>query len=88
MKMIKCLVADDELLSLEVLEGYIGKLENYKLVARWRNGLEVFNILKSQSVDLLFLDIQMPQLSGLELAKSFTGLPAIIFVSAGLFGKR
>lgn len=80
--MIKCLIADDEVLSLEVLEGYIGKLENYKLIASCRNGLEVFNALKNQSVDLLFLDIQMPQLSGLELAKSFTGLPAIIFTTA------
>lgn len=80
--MIKCLIADDELLSLEVLESYIGKLENYKLVASCRNGLEVFNAIKSQSVDLLFLDIQMPQLSGLELAKSLTGLPCIIFTTA------
>lgn len=82
MKRIKCLIADDEALSLDVLEDYITKLEGYQLIARCKNGIEVFNLLKTESVDLLFLDIQMPQLTGLELVKSLKTVPPIIFTTA------
>ncbi len=82
MKKIRCIIADDEVLSLEILEGYILKLDNYHLVARCRNGMEVFNTLKAEPVDLLFLDIQMPQLTGIELAKSVKEIPPIIFTTA------
>ncbi len=53
MRKIKCIIADDELLSLEVLENYISKLESYQLIAKCKNGIEVFNLLKTESVDLL-----------------------------------
>ena len=82
MRKIKCIIADDELLSLEVLENYISKLESYQLIAKCKNGIEVFNLLKTESVDLLFLDIEMPQLTGLELVKSLKTIPPIIFTTA------
>ena len=82
MKKIRCIIADDELLSSEILENYISKLENYQLVAKCKNGVEVFNILKTGSIDLLLLDIQMPQLTGLELVKSLGKIPPIIFTTA------
>lgn len=82
MKKIRCIVAEDELLSFEVLENYISKLDDYQLVIRCKNGIEVFNALKKEPVDLLFLDIQMPQLTGLEVVKSLKEMPSIIFTTA------
>src|SRR5207253_1002859 len=82
MKKIRCLIADDELLSREVLENYVAKLENYQLIAACCNGLEVFHVLQTESVDLLFLDIEMPQLTGLELVRSLKKNPPIIFTTA------
>lgn len=82
MKKIKCIIADDEALSAEVLENYLSRLENYQLVATCRNGIEVFTTLKTEAADLLFLDIQMPQLTGLELVKSLKTIPPVIFTTA------
>jgi DNA-binding LytR/AlgR family response regulator len=82
MKKIKCVIADDERLSAEVLETYIARLDNYQLLASCKNGVEVFNILKTQPVDLLFLDIKMPQLTGLELVRSLKKIPPVIFTTA------
>jgi DNA-binding LytR/AlgR family response regulator len=82
MKKIKCLIADDEQLSLEVLESYVLQLEKLQLVARCRNGIEVFNTLKDQPVDLAFLDIEMPRLTGIELLRSLQHPPKVIFTTA------
>lgn len=82
MKKTKCIIADDEVLSSDVLESYLAQLENYQVVATCKNGIEVFNTLKSGTVDLLFLDIEMPQLTGLELVKSLKTTPPVIFTTA------
>ncbi len=82
MKKIKCIVADDELLSLELLETYISQLDKLQLIMKCKNGIEVFNALKTHSVDLLFLDIQMPQLTGIELLKTIKNPPQIVFTTA------
>ncbi|GAB3490529.1 LytTR family DNA-binding domain-containing protein [Spirosoma knui] len=82
MKKVKCIVADDEVLSSEVLENYLSKLDNYHLLATCKNGIEVFTALKTGTVDLLFLDIEMPQLTGLELVKSLKTVPPVIFTTA------
>jgi DNA-binding LytR/AlgR family response regulator len=82
MKKVKCIIADDEVLSSDVLESYLAKLENYQVVATCKNGIEVFTALKTGTVDLLFLDIEMPQLTGLELVKSLKTIPPVIFTTA------
>lgn len=82
MKKVKCIIADDEQLSAEILEAYIARLENYQLIATCKNGVEVFNMLKTQTIDLLFLDIEMPQLTGLELVRSLKKIPPVIFTTA------
>lgn len=82
MKKVKCLVADDEVLSAEVLENYLSRLENYQLIAICRNGIDVFTALKTGVIDLLFLDIEMPQLTGIELVKSLKTMPPVIFTTA------
>ena len=82
MKKVRCIIADDEILSLELLQSYILELENYELTGVCRNGMEVFNLLKTSEADLLFLDIQMPTLTGLELLKSLKRTPPAIFTTA------
>lgn len=82
MKKIKCLIADDEQLSLDVLESYVLQLDKLQLVARCRNGIEVFNTLKEQKVDLAFLDIEMPRLTGIELLRSLQHPPKVILTTA------
>lgn len=82
MKKIRCLIADDEQLSLEVLESYVLQLEKLQLVARCRNGIEVFNTLRDQPVDLAFLDIEMPRLTGIELLRTLQHPPKVVFTTA------
>jgi DNA-binding LytR/AlgR family response regulator len=79
---IRCVIVDDEPLALDVLEAYIERLDNLELVARLDNGIEAFNLLNKESVDLLFLDIQMPRLSGIELLKNLNEPPKVVFTTA------
>ncbi|MEZ4827063.1 MAG: response regulator transcription factor [Bacteroidia bacterium] len=79
---IRCVIVDDEPLALDVLEAYIEKIEDLQLVARVENAIEAFNLLNREKVDLLFLDIQMPRLSGIELLKNINHPPKVIFTTA------
>jgi len=80
--MIRCLAVDDEKLALELLEDNIGKVPFLELVRACRSGLEAMEILRTQAVDLLFLDIQMPDLSGIQMLKSLPHKPMVIFTTA------
>jgi DNA-binding LytR/AlgR family response regulator len=82
MKKINCLIADDEQLAREIMENYVRRLDKLNLAARCSNGAEVYNALSSQSFDLLFLDIQMPQLTGIELLRTLKNPPAVILTTA------
>lgn len=82
MSKINCIIADDEELAREIIESYIHRVEKLNLVAVCSNGLEVYNAIKSNSVDLLFLDIQMPQLTGIELLRSVKNPPPVIMTTA------
>lgn len=82
MATIKTLAVDDEFLALNLLENFIGQTPDLELVSKERNPLEALKILHSQSVDLLFLDIQMPSLSGNNLLKSLHRPPVTIFTTA------
>jgi DNA-binding LytR/AlgR family response regulator len=79
---IKCLIVDDEPLALDVLESYIQRVEGLELVGRCENALQAFDVLQQQNVDLLFLDIQMPKLDGIEFLKSLQQKPKVIFTTA------
>ncbi len=79
---IRCAIVDDEPLALDVLENYIQKIDKLELVARVDNAVEAFNLLNKTQVDLLFLDIQMPRLTGLELLKNIFRPPKVIFTTA------
>lgn len=80
--MIKTLIVDDEPLALQVLENYIEQLPEVKLVAKCENAIEANDILNKEEVDLICLDIQMPQISGVEFLKSLKNPPMVIFTTA------
>jgi DNA-binding LytR/AlgR family response regulator len=77
-----CLIVDDEPLARDVLKRYIQKLPMLNLAGECGNALQVIPFLHSHPIDLLFLDIQMPQLTGLELVSALTNPPKIIFTTA------
>lgn len=78
----RCLLVDDEPLALDILESYIMRFDNLEIVARCENALEAMSILRSQHVDLLFLDIQMPKLTGLDFLKTLKLPPKTILTTA------
>jgi len=80
--MIKCLAVDDEALSLDLLEDNIKRIPFLQLVKRCKNAYEAMNVLRQESIDLIFLDIQMPGLSGTQFVQSLTQKPVVIFITA------
>ncbi len=78
----KCMIIDDEPLALQLIESYITKIPNLDIVARCSNAIEGFEILKKQSIDLIFLDIQMPLLTGIEFLNSLQSPPKVILTTA------
>jgi DNA-binding LytR/AlgR family response regulator len=79
---IRCLLVDDEPIAHDVLESYIRKIEVLELVGKCRSAVEAFSVLQQGGVDLLFLDIEMPQLSGLELLRVLPHPPKVIITTA------
>lgn len=80
--MLRCLAIDDEPLALELLEDNISKVPYLKLIASCSNPLEAMNVLQTQEVDLIFLDIQMPGLTGLQFIQSLSKKPMFILITA------
>ncbi len=76
------MIVDDEPLALDVLETYIAQLPDLELVCRCENAIEANESLKTHDIDLMFLDIQMPQLTGINFIKSLSHPPAVIFTTA------
>lgn len=79
---IRCLVVDDEKLARTLLRTYIEKLPHLELVAQCKNAFEATAVLQQERVDLIFLDIQMPELTGIELLNTLPEKPLIIFTTA------
>ena len=80
--MIKTLIVDDEPLALQVLESYINQLPDVELVAKCENAIEANKVLNSEEIDLICLDIKMPQISGIDFLKSLKNPPMVIFTTA------
>jgi two-component system LytT family response regulator len=80
--MVNCIIVDDEPLAQQILEEHIMKTEGLHLVKKCNNALEAFEILNRQFTDLMFLDIKMPSLSGIDFIKSLKNPPAVIFTTA------
>ena len=79
---IKCLIVDDEELAQDVIENYISTIPTLKLVGRCDNAMEAISFLHNNRVDLLFLDLNMPELSGLEMLKTLQSPPNVILTTA------
>ena len=77
-----CLIVDDEPPAREILKRYIAQIPNLSLSAEFGNALDAISFLHQQTVDILLLDVQMPQLSGLELIRTMVRPPKVIFTTA------
>lgn len=80
--MIRCIAVDDEPLALEKLEKFIHRISYFQLTGSFDNGLEALQFLKKNQVDLLFLDIQMDDLTGLQLLEVAPGKPFVVLTTA------
>lgn len=80
--MITCLVIDDEPIARKGILEHIEQIDFLSVVAECKNGVDAAVLLKTESIDLIFLDIQMPQLNGIDLLKSLPHPPLVIFTTA------
>jgi DNA-binding LytR/AlgR family response regulator len=79
---MRCIIVDDEPLVRELLEDNVNQVPFLELVTSCRSALEAFEVLQKQKVDLVFLDIQMPRLNGLQFLQSLDHRPMVIIISA------
>lgn len=79
---INCLIIDDEPLAINVIKNYLEPIENYDVINTFTNPIEGLNFLKNNKVDVLFLDINMPVLDGINFLKSLENPPLVIITSA------
>jgi two-component system, LytTR family, response regulator len=80
--MLNCLIIDDEPLALQLLEDFVNKTPYLKLAGRFEEPLQALSVLESQKIDLLFLDIKMPDISGIDFYRSLANKPEVIFTTA------
>jgi two-component system LytT family response regulator len=79
---VKCLLVDDEPLAIKLLENHISKIASFEVVATCNNAMKALEILNTQQIDLLFLDIKMPTMTGIDFLKSLRNPPKTIFTTA------
>ncbi|MFT5076931.1 MAG: DNA-binding LytR/AlgR family response regulator [Flavobacteriaceae bacterium] len=79
---ITCLIIDDEPLAINVIKSYLEQINDFEIVNTFTNAIDALNFLKDNSVDLVFLDINMPLLDGINFIKSLKEKPLIIITSA------
>lgn len=82
MKPLTCIIVDDEPLAVRLLVSYAEKTPDLKLLASFTNSISAINAIKAQQPDLLFLDIQMPNIDGMELAHSLPESTRVVFTTA------
>ena len=79
---IKCLIIDDEPLAINVIKNYLEPIENFEVINTFSNPIEGLNFLKNNKVDVIFLDINMPVLDGINFIKSLDNPPILVITSA------
>lgn len=79
---INCIIVEDEPLAAEKLAGFVSEISFLKLLQSFENGIDALGFVKTNSVDLVFLDIQMPKFSGIQFLEALTVRPQIVIVSA------
>ncbi|RYF88592.1 MAG: response regulator, partial [Chitinophagaceae bacterium] len=79
---VKCLLVDDEPLAIQLLQNHIAQLNTLEVVASCSNAIKAMEILRSTRVDLMFLDIKMPGLTGIDFLKGLKDPPSAIITTA------
>ncbi len=78
----KCIIIDDEPLARDLMRNHISKLENFEIVAECGDAMKAMQELRDKKVDIMFIDIEMPQITGIEFLKILKNPPKIIITSA------
>ena len=79
---LKCLIVEDEPIAQDILKSYIDKTDFFEITGQLNNAIDAFGFLQNNPVNLLFLDIKMPQMTGIELLKALSIKPKVIITSA------
>lgn len=79
---LNCFIIDDEPLAIEVIENHISKIDSLEIAGTFQNAVKAFQALRDTQVDVLFLDIQMPRLTGIEFLRTLKNPPKVIFTTA------
>jgi DNA-binding LytR/AlgR family response regulator len=82
MRKIRTLIVDDEPIAQDILESFIEKTNELELAGKCRNALEAFQVISKGNIDLLLLDINMPEITGIDLLKNLKNPPLVIFTTA------
>lgn len=80
--MIKCMIVDDEPIAVRVIKNHLAAFDGFKVVAACSNALEAMPVLSEKEIDLLFCDIQMPQITGVDFVRTLKHPPKVIFTTA------
>lgn len=81
-KIIKCITVDDEFPALAVLKSHISKVPSLSLVAQFQDAVQALEFIQSHDIDLLFLDVQMPDINGMEFMSMLSTNPEVVFTTA------
>lgn len=79
---MKCLLIDDEPIALSIIGNYLSQMEGFVIGGKCRNAIEAYHLLQRESFDLMFLDIEMPQITGLAFLKTLKSPPKVIITTA------
>lgn len=80
--MYKCIIIDDEPIAIRIIKKHLSEFSNFEIIAECSNALDAMPILSSKKTDLIFCDIQMPQITGVDFVKSLRNPPKVIFTTA------
>jgi DNA-binding LytR/AlgR family response regulator len=80
--MYRCLIIDDEPIAIRVIKNHLGAFSDFTVVAECANALEAMPVLAKEKIDLVFCDIQMPQITGIDFVRSLAHPPKVIFTTA------
>ncbi len=79
---IRCLIVDDEPLAIQLVKSHLDQLELFEVTATCNNAVKALEVLRSKEIDLIFLDIKMPQLTGIDFLKTLKNPPSVIITTA------
>jgi len=79
---MNCLIVDDNIMARAVVKNMLAQFDNFILVGECENPIQAINVMKKKSIDLIFLDVEMPKMTGLEFLKSLEKRPLIILITA------